>query len=127
MKVADLYFRLPVAAQNLACSWAGRKRYRSRYTPEFQRSLASLESSGEAPLETLHAIQRNRLVSLANRARAIVPHYRALGLPAFEAAADPIVGIRPILDAFPVLEKQTTEQIPNPFSLRISGGRRDAR
>ncbi len=115
MKVPDLYFRLPVAAQNLACSWAGRKRYRSRYTPEFQRSLASLESSGEAPLEALHAIQQNRLVALANRARAVVPHYRALGLPAFEAAADPIVGIRTILDEFPVLEKQDYRADPESF------------
>jgi phenylacetate-CoA ligase len=124
MKVADLYFRLPVAAQNLACSWAGRKRYRSRYTHEFEQSLAFLESSGEAPIETLHALQQDRLVALANRARAVVPHYRALCLPAFDAASDPTAGIRAILDEFPVLEKRDYRADPESFLAEDVGSER---
>lgn len=109
-----IYARLPIALQNLACSWTGWKRYRARFTPHFERTLAAIEALEGAPLESLHAYQLRRLVALANRARLHVPHYRAMNLPEFSSAgtADPAKAIREILDAFPILEKQTYRQAP---------------
>ena len=110
-----LYERLPGPLQDLACTWAGFQRYRARFTPHFERTLASLESHEGASLDTLYADQQRRLLTLANRARLHAPHYRALSLPVFEAADDPVAGMRAILDAFPVLEKQTYRDAPESF------------
>ncbi len=111
-----IYARLPIALQELACSWAGWRRYRVRFTPHFEKTLAAIEALEGVPLSGLHAYQLRRLVTLANRARLHVPHYRAMDLPAFAAnAEDPAKGIREILDAFPILEKQTYRDAPESF------------
>lgn len=115
MNAADVYARLPIPLQNLACTAAGWRRHRARFTPHFERTLASLEETGTAPIERLHAIQQARLLTLAERARRFVPHYRALGLPEFEAHDEPGKGLRAILDAFPVLEKQAYRDDPEAF------------
>ena len=110
-----MYERLPRPLQDLACTWAGWQRYRARFTPHFERTLAQLESHEGASLATLRAYQQDRLVELANRARLGVPHYRAQVLPVFEPADDPAKGLREILDAFPVLEKQAYRDAPESF------------
>ena len=76
-----IYARLPIPVQELACTYAGWKRYRARFTPHFEKTLAAIEALDGAPLESLHAYQLRRLVTLANRARLHVPHYRAMNLP----------------------------------------------
>jgi phenylacetate-CoA ligase len=111
-----IYARLPVPLQELACTWAGWKRYRARVTPHFERTLSAIETLDGASLEALYAYQLRQLATLANRARLHVPHYRAMNLPAFDASAeDPAKGIREILDAFPVLEKQAYREAPESF------------
>lgn len=115
MSTQSLYERLPIPLQDLACTWAGWRRYRARFTPHFERTLARLESHEQASLETLRAYQQTRLTVLANRARLHVPHYRALDLPAFEASDEPGKGMREILDCFPVLEKQAYRDAPESF------------
>jgi hypothetical protein len=75
------YAALPVSAQNLACTWAGYRRSRSRFTPHFHRTLAAWERSIDGPLEELQRIQRQRLFHLVNHARANVPYYRDLPPP----------------------------------------------
>jgi phenylacetate-CoA ligase len=98
-----IYPALPVFAQNLACSWAGRQRARLRFTPHFHRTLAAWEKSGAGPLAALHALQRERLFRLAERARRHVPHYR--DLPPACDARDPREAVARTLAAWPVLEK----------------------
>ena len=115
MKTQSVYERLPRPLQDLACTWAGRQRYRARFTPHFERTLAQLESHEGASLATLHAYQQGRLVELVNRARLNVPHYRAQDLPVFDSGDDPAKGLREILDAFPVLEKQAYRNAPESF------------
>jgi len=44
--VDGLYPRLPIFAQNLACSWAGYARSRERFTAYFHRTLADWERTG---------------------------------------------------------------------------------
>jgi len=115
VKTQSVYERLPRPLQDLACTWAGRQRYRARFTPHFERTLAQLESHEGASLATLHAYQQGRLVELVNRARLNVPHYRAQDLPVFDSGDDPAKGLREILDAFPVLEKQAYRNAPESF------------
>jgi phenylacetate-CoA ligase len=48
-RVSGLYSRLPVFAQNLACTGAGWARARDRYTPYFRKSLSAWERTGNGP------------------------------------------------------------------------------
>ena len=129
MNADAIYAHLPRPAQELACTYAGWKRYRARFTPHFERTLAAMETLDGAPLEALHAYQLRRLATLANRARLHVPHYRAMNLPEFSAQHDdPAKGIAEILGAFPVLEKQAYRDSPEsllaedvPAERRIKG------
>jgi len=100
-----IYPALPVFAQNVACTWAGWRRARLRFTPHFHRTLAEWEKSGAGPLSGLHAIQRDRLFRLADHARRHVPFYR--GLPPVRDARDPQEAVARTLAGWPTLEKQT--------------------
>lgn len=115
MNAQSIYARLPVELQNWACTLAGYRRFRSRFTAHFEQVLAAIEANEEASLETLHGLQQEKLVAFANRARRSVPHYRDLGLPEFAPAADSAdaqKGIAEVLAAFPVLEKQDYRAAP---------------
>jgi phenylacetate-CoA ligase len=100
-----IYPALPVFAQNLACTWAGWRRARMRFTPHFDETLAAWEKSVSGPLDALHTIQRDRLFQLAERARRHVPFYRDLPPPV--GARDPQEAIARTLSAWPALEKST--------------------
>ncbi|MAG32839.1 MAG: hypothetical protein CL908_18330 [Deltaproteobacteria bacterium] len=115
MNGAALYARLPLPLQNLACTYAGWRRHRGRFTPHFSRTLAMLQQSDGSPVEDLYAIQQRRLLELVGRARQFVPHYRAQGLPHFAASHDARKGIEEILDCFAVLEKDTYRGDPESF------------
>lgn len=115
MSSSALYDRLPISLQNLVCTVAGRQRYRSRFTPHFDQVLRDIESSDGFGLDELHQLQQLRLVELTNRARLVVPHYRALELPEFEASPDADRGIAAILTCFPILEKATYRAAPESF------------
>lgn len=112
-----VYAALPTPLQNLACTWAGWRRARARFTPYFHRTLEAWCASGRSSTEALRAIQLERLRVLVDRARRFVPHYRALDLPAPETAPDddPARGIERILAAFPVLEKSAYRADPERF------------
>jgi phenylacetate-CoA ligase len=100
-----IYPALPVYAQNLACTWAGWQRARMRFTPHFHATLAAWEKSVAGPLEALHAIQRDRLFRLAERARRHVPYYSDLPPPCDDR--DPRQAVARTLAAWPPLEKST--------------------
>ncbi len=101
----ELYYALPVFAQNLACSWAGYRRFRDRFTPHFHEVLASWQSNLEGPESRLLEIQRDRLSELVERARKHVPHYKDLPPPS--TASDPEQAIQETLAGIPILEKET--------------------
>lgn len=97
----SVYRALPVFAQNLACTWAGWLRARTRFTPAFFATLESWEKSVGGPLERLHEIQRGRLDRLVTRAREHVPFYRDLPAPSdhqdhAEAMHRTLSGIAPL-------------------------------
>jgi phenylacetate-CoA ligase len=114
--VEGLYAHLPIAAQNLACTWAGRRRARQRFTPYFHRTLDAWERTGRGPLEALHALQWARLRRLVERCRQHVPRYREL--PAPSESRDPVESIRRALAAIPPLEKAEYAAQPEAFVAR---------
>jgi phenylacetate-CoA ligase len=109
------YERLPIPLQNLACTWAGWRRARARFTPHFHRRLREWEESGRSSTERLLAIQQERLALLVGRARRFVPHYSKLELPEPKLAPDPQRGIEAMLAGFPVLEKSAYRSAPESF------------
>jgi phenylacetate-CoA ligase len=102
-----LYERLPVFAQNWACSWAGWRRSRERFTRHFQHRLMQWEQTLDAPLPTLRALQHERLSRLVARARVHVPYYRSLDLAPPPGGRDPVEALARTLAAIPTLDKPT--------------------
>jgi phenylacetate-CoA ligase len=114
--MSRLYDALPVFAQNLACTYAGWQRARSRFTPHFERTLAEWERTVHGPVERLHSIQRDRLDRLVQRARQHVPHYRDLPPPS--DARDPVEAMTRTLAAIPPLDKVTYRARSDDFVAR---------
>jgi phenylacetate-CoA ligase len=115
MNLESAYGALPISLQNLACTWAGRKRARARFTPYFHDVLEQWIETGMSGAEALREIQQDRLIDLVQRARLFVPHYRAMDLAEPEPDLDAEQGIATILSQFPVLEKATYRDAPESF------------
>jgi phenylacetate-CoA ligase len=99
------YERLPIVAQNLACTFAGWQRERARFTPYFHRVLEEWERSVQAPVAALHAIQRERLDRLIRSAREHTRFWRDLPPPS--PARDPEESLARTLASIPPLDKAT--------------------
>ena len=117
-----LYSALPIVAQNLMCTAAGYQRFRARFNPHFHETLRRLEATANAPLETLHEIQRRRLDRLVDRARNFVPYYRDLAPPANHR--DPMEAMRKTLAGIPPLDKPAYRDQPKAFLARDIAPRR---
>ena len=120
--MARAYETLPVFAQNLACTWAGYRRSRARFTPHFHRALAELERTAKLPLAALHALQWRRLRRLVDLARRHVPYYASLAPPS--ERADPLDAIHETLAATPPLDKATYRDRTDEFIARHLDRRR---
>ncbi len=112
----QLYGRLPIFAQNLACGWAGRIRAHQRFTPYFRDTLAEWEDSRQGPSEALREIQRTRLHRLVERCRRHVPQHR--NLPPTSEARDPREAISRTLKGIPPLDKADYAARPRDFVAR---------
>ena len=66
MNGASLYGALPIPLQNLACTYAGWRRARLRYTPYFHKTLASWMESGWSSREALLTLQQDRRIYSRN-------------------------------------------------------------
>jgi phenylacetate-CoA ligase len=119
---SELYPRLPIPGQNLACTLAGYARSSARYSPRFRTRLAELERTASAPLGELWGIQRRELDRLVARARAHVPFYRDLPPPSTHA--DPAEAIRRTLSAIAPLDKATYRDRAPEFLARDVARRR---
>lgn len=115
MRKPDLYSRLPIVAQNLACTYAGWRRARARFGRHFQDTLRLWERSARSPTAALRALQRRRLETLVEHARKHVPWYRRLDIPPPSAHPDPAEAIRRTLAEIPPLEKTSYRKHPNHF------------
>jgi phenylacetate-CoA ligase len=112
----QLYDSLPIPLQNLACSWAGFRRRRTRFTPHFHRRLAELEGTASASLDELHEIQWGRLRRLIDHSRRCVPYYEALEAPS--DTSDPTIALRQTLERIPPLEKDVYRERCREFLAR---------
>lgn len=97
------YDHLPVLVQNLACTWAGYRRARSRFTPHFYEVLAEWERSLHDPVERHRERQAQLLRQLVDRARNHVPYYR--DLPPASTNPDPERAIAETLGNIEPLDK----------------------
>jgi phenylacetate-CoA ligase len=111
--VSKVYAALPIFAQNLACTWSGYRRSRTRYNSHFRRMLAMWERSLHVSLDELHEIQWLRLKRLLQHARDNVPFYR--DLPSSVDAREPAEAIRATLAGIAPLEKSTYREHTNDF------------
>lgn len=98
-----LYEALPVFAQNVANTAAGYWVARTRFSEDFDRTLAAWERSAHGPLLHLRAEQRERLDRIVRHAREHVPYYR--GLPPPSQKYDPDEAIAATLATIPPLDK----------------------
>ncbi len=105
--MADLsviYPYLPVALQNLACWYYGRKEARVRFGPFFRRTLAQLLDSEYCTSADISAYQDENLRQLIGHAYHSVPYYRDLMGQAKLAPQD--IRCRADLQKLPVLTKE---------------------
>lgn len=112
-----LYPRLPVVAQNWACTVGGWTRFRQRFTEHFHRTLNDWEQTAKWSDEQLRDLQRRRLGELVSRARQHVPYYRDLPPPSEKPDASE--AIRETLGAIPPLEKRAYRDQPSAFVSRL--------
>ncbi len=98
-----LYDHLPLFGQNLACTYAGYQRAKSRYTPYFEETLARWQNNLHCTEDELYRIQRQRLDALIQHARKNVPYFRSLPPPS--TARDDRTAIAETLAQIPILEK----------------------
>lgn len=110
-----VYDRLPVFAQDLACTWAGWRRWRQRFGGSFSRQLEELERTLPAPRERLLEIQAERLRRTVSRARLHVPYYRRIDLAPPSDASDPQRMIQETLGAVPLLAKERLRANPEDY------------
>jgi phenylacetate-CoA ligase len=110
---AAVYERLPIFAQNLACTASGYLRFRSRFNDAFRRTLAEWEGNARLSLDEMHALQWARLAREIEAARAHVPFYR--DLPPLARAEDPARAIAETLAAIAPLEKSVYRDRPEDF------------
>jgi phenylacetate-CoA ligase len=111
-----VYPRLPIFAQNAACTVGGWLRYRARFNGHFRRRLAEWEDTGQSSLEELHEIQRRRLDRLVEVARRNVPYYRDLPPPSEKK--DPLEAMHETLAGIPPLHKRAYRDQPAAFLSR---------
>lgn len=111
-----LYPRLPIFAQNAACTAGGYLRFRARFSRHFHRVLARWDQSLHWSDGELRELQRQRLVELIERARTSVPYYR--DLPPVSDHRDPQQAIEATLGQIPPLDKRAYRDQPRAFLSR---------
>ena len=74
--IFNIYTRLPIWTQNLACSMAGINMRRTRYNKDFNGYLEFLEKSQWWSLSDLQAYQDEQLSRVVYHAYKTVPYYR---------------------------------------------------
>lgn len=76
MKSEDLYRRLPIALQNLACNFYGLRERQTRFGSHFSQQFQNLISSDWASKSEIEAYQDAQVASLVDHAYKTVPYYR---------------------------------------------------
>gem|GEM_PF-141480 len=105
MNLESLYLRLPIWAQNWACSWEGARIERTRYGGDFAAQLAEYEARSAWSAGDLAAFRDERLRAFLRHCYDTVPFYREQwdALPFDHRAVTELAD----LAALPILDKAT--------------------
>ncbi len=108
MDVMKIYDRLPVPAQDLACSLKGAQIRRNRYGRAFSYYLQQYEERGSWSYDRLCEYRDRRLRRLMKHCYDTVPYYRKM----FDSLGIDYRQIRRLedLQRLPVLDKQTVNE-----------------
>lgn len=108
LRLFDLYSKMPVWVQNVACSLAGLKMVRDRYNKKFYNSLEFLRQSQWWPLAEQQSYQDEQLRIMVQHAYTTVPYYREI----FDSRKLKPADIRTAGDLYklPILDKTTLRQ-----------------
>ncbi|MEK6328610.1 MAG: hypothetical protein AABM66_13955 [Actinomycetota bacterium] len=108
MTSQDLYNRLPVALQNLACTAAGARTAVRRYNRSYFRQLRAAQQRGEWSHEEICGLRDARMRAHLVHAATTVPHYRR---KLEEAGVDArTVSLADLPGALPVLTKAEVQR-----------------
>ena len=99
-----IYSKLPVWAQNWACSYYGRREARIRYSPAFHEKLQWLQDTEFWPTDRIAAYKDERVRALAEHAYRTVPYYRRV-FDEYNLKPDDIQGADD-LPKLPILTKE---------------------
>lgn len=108
-----LYLRLPIFAQNWACSLEGGRIQRSRYGKGFPEKLAWYEKNAPLHAEELCAIRDARLISFLKHAYRTVPYYNRLFASLRLREKD--LDNADVIKELPILEKKQVQGNPQDF------------
>ncbi len=111
--IEAIYFRCPVAIQNLLVTIYGAKLARERYSSISQSYLNSLLKSQFYSKENMEKLQEERFVSLARHAIKTVPFYRNWAQS--EGIRESDICRLSDLDKFPIIRKQTLRENTEEF------------
>lgn len=103
-----IYPRLPIALQNLACTYYGWRESRVRYSRVFHERLQWLRQSEHWPRERIESYQDEQLQLLIQHAYENVPFYRRIMQERRLVPAD--IRSRDDLTKMPVLTKEAVRQ-----------------
>jgi phenylacetate-CoA ligase len=108
-KLFSLYSKLPVWAQNLACSAAGIQMRRQRFGKPFRNYLAFLDESQWWPLSQQQSYQDEQVKQVIRHAYDTVPYYRCV-MDERHLSPDDITCVAD-LPKLPILTKQMVRQL----------------
>ncbi len=113
MSFDRIYLRLPIALQNLSCTFEGFRIQQKRYGAGFRRELAKAEWHASRSHRQICELRDRRLRAFVRHCAVTVPYYRNL----FRELGVRPEEIRDIddLKAFPVLTKATVQERGNEF------------
>jgi phenylacetate-CoA ligase len=108
MKMMDVYNRLPVWGQNLACFYEGKRIVQTRYSKNFWQFLNEYENRNNWSYEQLCDYRDKRLQKMIKHCYKTVPYYTKL----FDEGGIPPNSIKTIsdLEVLPILTKDMVKQ-----------------
>lgn len=113
MNKMDIYYKLPVIAQNLACYFEGRKIMKARYSQEFWRYIEEYESRNNWTYEQLIQCRDSKLQRMIKHCYETVPYNKRMFN---ESNIDyRTIKTKNDLQALPILTKELIKTNPNDF------------
>ncbi|MCS3663486.1 phenylacetate-CoA ligase [Salinibacter ruber] len=109
----NIYKKMPVWIQNMACSIAGYAQYRRRYNSKFSKYLEDLKESEWWDIEEIKGYQNKKISEIVTYAYKKVPFYRRVMDRRGISPKD--IDKREDLKQLPIIDKNTIKKYKNQF------------